>query len=170
MWRCSASKTDGCNVFITTDDNLNVVLKKGKHTHKKPSLKEKPKHVYFTCDTENTTKKAATPKPAKSKEDKPKTPKKVKESKSEKTPKKKTPKVKADALASVLTNDAEGKEPESVQKKSPSPKKSHITFKDDDSPDNEHEFWKPAFKNTKKARSESDSTVNYNVDLNLFRS
>lgn len=85
VWKCSASKTDGCSVLITTDENLNVVLQKGAHTHKKRSLEKTPKHVYFTCDSESKTKKSVTPKTEKSKDDEYKTPKKVKKGKSGKT-------------------------------------------------------------------------------------
>lgn len=48
VWKCSASKTDECKAKITTDEYLNIVVSKGEHTHKKPEMESKPKHVYFT--------------------------------------------------------------------------------------------------------------------------
>lgn len=135
VWKCTASKTDDCQVFITTDDNLNVVLKKGKHTHGKPSLKTTPKHVYFTCESETKAKKVTTPKPKKNKDDKTKTPKKIQEGKSKKTPKKNILK----ALDSVESDDIDSKEIETIRAITPSPKKttnkkkiSEISMKDNE--------------------------------------
>ncbi|KAI5646675.1 FLYWCH zinc finger domain-containing protein [Phthorimaea operculella] len=50
VWKCTASKSDGCTASLTTDDNLNVVLMKGAHNqHPLPEVeKTKTKHVYFT--------------------------------------------------------------------------------------------------------------------------
>lgn len=167
VWKCSASKTDDCKVLITTDDNLNVVLKKGKHTHKKPQLKTTPKHVYFTCDSEGKAKRAVTPKTTKSKDGKPKTPKKVKEGNSKKTPKKNTTK------ANTESADIESKNPENIQditrspKKSPIIKKTRKKSKKERSLDNEDQF---KVKSPKKARSASETTENYNMDFSLFKS
>ncbi|CAH2040248.1 unnamed protein product, partial [Iphiclides podalirius] len=48
VWKCTASKTEDCKASLTTDDNLNVVVSKGDHTHRQPEAEIKPKHVYFT--------------------------------------------------------------------------------------------------------------------------
>lgn len=166
VWKCSASKTDDCKVFITTDDNLNVVLKKGKHTHKKPSLKTTPKHVYFTCDSETKAKKASTPKPTKSKSDKSKIPKKIEEDKVKKTLEDNT------TTASAEGDDFESKEQETNQVVTQSPKKSSKKkvsekSKKEKSLDNEDHF---EVKSPKKARSASETTENYNMDFILFKS
>lgn len=55
IWKCTSSKIDNCKATITTDDSkevLAVVFTKELHTHKNnmSSLKEKPKHIYFTTD------------------------------------------------------------------------------------------------------------------------
>lgn len=169
VWKCTASKTDDCKVFITTDDYLNVVLKKGKHTHKKPSSNTTPKHIYFTCETESKTKKAVTSKPTKTTDDKPKTPKKVKQGKSEKTPKKKSPKVKTNAES----DDIESKERQILEDITPSPKKSTNKkktpekSKKDRSLDYEDQF---KVKSPKKAKSTSETTENYDVDFKLVKS
>lgn len=159
VWKCTASKTDDCKVFITTDDNLNVVLKKGKHTHKKPLLKTTPKHVYFTCDSESKAKKAVTPKP--------KTPKKFKEGKSKKTPEENTTK------AITESDDFESRERGTIQAITSTPKKSTSNqkisekSKKDRSLDNDDQI---EIKSPKKARSASGTSENYVKDFNLFKS
>lgn len=48
VWKCTSYKSDECTARMTTDDNLNVVVTKGEHTHKPPENETMPKHVYFT--------------------------------------------------------------------------------------------------------------------------
>lgn len=47
VWKCIASKTDECTSTLTTDPNLNLVLTKGEHNHKRPDEQSKPKHIFF---------------------------------------------------------------------------------------------------------------------------
>ncbi|PZC74406.1 hypothetical protein B5X24_HaOG207883 [Helicoverpa armigera] len=48
VWKCTLSKAEECKARMTTDDFLNVVAKKDKHSHPPPEQKDKPKHVYFS--------------------------------------------------------------------------------------------------------------------------
>ncbi|CAG4945965.1 unnamed protein product [Colias eurytheme] len=48
VWKCTASKSEGCKSVLTTDPNLNVVQSKENHNHAKPDIDAKPKHVYFS--------------------------------------------------------------------------------------------------------------------------
>ncbi|XP_045767629.1 uncharacterized protein LOC123868955 [Maniola jurtina] len=47
VWKCISSKSDQCNVTMTTDPNLKIVSLIGSHDHSKPVIESKPKHVYF---------------------------------------------------------------------------------------------------------------------------
>lgn len=46
VWKCSLGKQENCDVTVTTNDNLDVVLKKGTHSHQQSDVQSK--HVYFT--------------------------------------------------------------------------------------------------------------------------